>query len=126
MQNIFTRQIIRLCNFCRPCRLFIALRFHNFGAFLPKLNSCKGVNGVVDTTVIRAKATEHLRISGVNYPVAFQRCNIALPKVYVGGNGRKVGYIRYAFEPQFFLQILVLNLQKFFTRTWGTEYKANL
>ncbi len=63
------------------------------GAGVPFTHSHKQneeIYGVIDTVVIGAKAAEHLRVCGVYDAVASERGDIALPKVDIGGKGRKV------------------------------------
>ena len=112
MDNISARQIISGCDFRLTRPLLVTLLFHQLITGVSKLYARVCVDDVVDTAVAGNETAEHFRIGGVDYHVAFQRGDVALPKIDVFLQRFQISYICNALARCFFLQILVLNLQK--------------
>ena len=81
-----------------------------------------GVDGVVDTAVVRAVAPGHAAVGGVDDGIAFQGGNVPLPEVQPRLQGRQVSRIGDAFCGDFLLQVRILYLQKVCADTpWFTD-----
>ncbi len=112
VQDILAGQIKCRSDFCLPGWLRISLPFHQLLAGKPQFHTGIGMNGVVNTAVIRDIATGHPGICRVYNGVAAQGRNIALPKIYARLNRRHPVYIGNALCGYFILQVFVLHFQK--------------
>ena len=112
VEDIPARQVECRRDFRLSRRLIVPLLFHQFRAGKAELHACIGVNGIVDAPVIRAEATEHLTVCGIDDSVAFQCCDIALPQINIGADRRKGSNVGHALLPRFFTQIFVLHPQE--------------
>lgn len=81
MQNIAAGQVKGRCNFCFAGLFFVALLFHQFGAGEAKLNACIGVDRIVDATVTRAEAAQHLAVRRIDNRITGKCGNIPLPEI---------------------------------------------
>ena len=85
------------------------LRLHDARAGKAKLNTCKGVYGVVDAPVIRTEAAQHGAVGRVHYGVAAERGDVALPERKSPQQKGHVLFRRHAPRAPLFLQIGVLH-----------------
>jgi len=81
MNHIFTGQIKGRRHLCFACFFFISLFFHQFRTRNTQLHPCKGVNGVINASVIRTETAEHLTVGSIYNSVTPKRGNITLPKI---------------------------------------------
>lgn len=112
VKDIPARQVERRRDFRLSRRLIVPLLFHKLRAGEAELYACIGMNGIINTAVIRTEAAEHLTVCGIDDSVAFQRSDIALPQVNIGADGRDGSKVGQALLPRFFTQIFVLHPQK--------------
>lgn len=112
VQDIPARQVERRCDLRLSRRFIVPLLCHQLRTGKAELYARESMNGIVDTPVVRAKAAEHLIVRGVDDGVAFQCCDIALPQVNIGLDGREVGKVGHALFKCFLAQIFVLHPQK--------------
>lgn len=80
---IIAWQIVCRSDFSCTCRFFMPLCFHYLRTFQPQANTCKSVDTVVYTVVARMIASCHSRICSIHYRTAFQRCDVAFPKINI-------------------------------------------
>ncbi len=138
MDHIIAGKIITLCQGSRSCRLLVSVSiphppsFHNTAAFFPELHAGSAVNGIINTPVTGYKASQKLRIGGIDDSSRFQPRNIPLPDGYSAGQRVRTSILfldsrnfrqgYHAFLFQFFLQICVLRLQHFLRNLpWHTD-----
>ena len=112
MQDILAGQIERRRNFCPPGGFGIALLLHQLRTGKAQFHTRKGVNGIVDATMVRNIAAGHTAVGSIDNGIALQRGNIALPKVQSRLHRCKVSHIGDTLCRIFALQIGVLHLQK--------------
>ena len=75
VQDIPARQVECRRDLRLSRRFIVPLLCHQLRTGKAELYARESVNGIVDAPVIRAKATEHLIVRGVDDGVAFQRCD---------------------------------------------------
>ena len=113
MQDITTRQIICGSDLRLPCRFLMPLCFHHLCAFIAKLRTCKGVDAVIDTLVIRCITSGHSTVRRIDDRVTAKRSNITLPEIDSLLDRSEIIKLCDAFFLCLLFQILILNLQKF-------------
>ena len=86
--HIAAGQVVGRRYFCLTRGFFMPLCLHDLTALVTKPYPCKGVDTVVDTRVTRLPAPRHSRIGGIDYRTAFQRGDVAFPKIYAVLYGR--------------------------------------
>lgn len=81
MKDVPARKIKGRCQLSRPGRLRIPLFFHDGAAEQAQLYAAECMNAVVDAAVVRDVAAGHAAVCRIDDGIAFQRRNIALPKI---------------------------------------------
>ena len=109
VDHVLARQVISRRDLRLTCRLLMPLRLHQLITGVAELYARIGMDSVVDTSVTGTEAAEHLRIGGIDDCVAFQRGNIALPKIDTLLHGQKIGNIGNAFARSLLLQVFILH-----------------
>ena len=81
MKDVPAWKIKGRCQFGRSGRLRISLVFHDGSAEQAQLYAAECMNAVIDAAVVRDIATGHAAVCRIDDGIAFQRRNIALPKI---------------------------------------------
>ena len=115
MKHKLTRQIKCRSDFCLSCRLFMPLLFYNRIAGGTKPDSSKGVYAVVDTVVARLPAACHSAVCCIYNCVNFECSDVASPNVKIITSRNQIRDVGNSAQFNFFLQILIFNMQKLFT-----------
>ena len=119
VQHIAAGQIERRGDLCLTGGLGITLLPHQLRTSKAQLHARKGVNGVVDATVVRNIAAGHAAVGSVDDSITPKRCNVTLPEIQSRLNRRQVVNIGNALCCGFSLQIFVLCFQKLSIHTPG-------
>jgi hypothetical protein len=83
IQDIFIGQIVSGAYF-RPADCFGPSLFtHYFRTGIAQLNTCKGMNGVVDTKMAGDKTAEQATVGSIYNSIYPQSCNISPPYIQV-------------------------------------------
>ena len=112
MNHMLTRQIKRWRNLCLPCRFFMSLFYHHMIAIVSKLNSCTGMNTIINTIMTRLIATCHAAVGCIYDCSHFKSCNITLPDIQIRLHLPDICQCDNPFLLIFFRKIRILNLQK--------------
>lgn len=79
VDDVLARQVVGLGDFGPPRRFQMSLLQHQPVTLLAQLHARRGMDGVVDASVQRVEAAQHLRISGVHDGVHAETGDVALP-----------------------------------------------
>ena len=112
VEDVPAREVVCRCDFSAAGRLVMPLCLHNVGTGKAQLHPGIGVDGVVDTAVIRAEAAEERAVCRVDDRVAPERGDVALPEADAGAHGRETADVRDAVPPRFLAQIRILHTEK--------------
>ena len=122
VQHIAAGQIKCGRELCLSGGFRVSLPVHDLCTGKTQLHPGIGVDGVVDTAVVRAVAAGHVAVGSVDDGITFQGGNVPLPEVQPRLQGRQVSRIGDAFCGDFLLQVRILYLQKVCADTpWFTD-----
>ena len=76
MQHIAAGQIERGRDFCTPGRFGIALLFHQFRTGKAQLHTSKGMNGVINTAMVRDISAGHTAVGCVDDGINAYFCDV--------------------------------------------------
>ena len=112
MNHMITRQIKRRGDLCLPCRFFLSLFYHHIIAIVSKLNSCIGMNAIINTIMAGLIAACHAAVGCIYDCSHSKSCNIALPDIKIRLCLPDICQCDNPFLLIFFRKVRILNLQK--------------
>ena len=122
MQHIPAGQVERGCELGLPDGFVMTLLLHLLIQIQPKLHPGKGMDGVVNAAVAGIKAPQQRAVGGVDDGVAAERGDVSAPEIQAVADRRKRPPVRHAPAAQLFLQIFVLQLEKFLPDRMGRAH----